>query len=66
MIHNMVFVKKRSTEQALLGMINQIINKTNMDGKLYSCGIFLDLRKVQRPLSFDKVDHQILLNKLHH
>ena len=43
MIYNMVFMKKRSTEQALLDVINEIINKTNMDGKLYSCEIFLDL-----------------------
>ena len=53
------FREKRSTERALLDIINQI--ETNMDGKLYSCGIFIDLRK-----AFDTVDHRILLNVLHH
>ena len=53
------FREKRSTEHALLDIINQI--ETNMGAELYSCGIFIDLRK-----TFDMVDHQILLSKLHH
>ena len=37
------FREKRSTENAILDIINQI--KNNMDNKMYSCGIFIDLRK---------------------
>ena len=55
MIHNMVFAKiKRSTEHALLDIINQI--ETNLGGELYSCGIFY-LQK-----AFDTVCHKILPN----
>ena len=36
------FCEKRSNAHALLDMINQI--KTNMDQKLYSCGIFIDIQ----------------------
>ena len=53
------FREKRSTEHALLDIINQI--ETDMGAELYSCGIFTDLRK-----AFDTHDHQILLSKLHH
>ena len=47
------------TEHAILDIINQIEN--NMDNKMYSCGIFIDLKK-----AFDRVDHLILLQKLDH
>ena len=53
------FREKRSAEHALLDIINQ--TETNMGAELYSCGIFIDLRK-----PFDPVEHQILLSKLHH
>ena len=48
------FREKRSTEHAILEIINQI--QTNMDRKLYTCGIFIDLQK-----AFDTIDHTILL-----
>ena len=53
------FRTKHSTEHAILDIINTI--QTNMDNKLYSCGVFIDLCK-----AFDTVDHDILLYKLHH
>ena len=53
------FREKRSTEHAILEIINQI--QTNMDRKLYTCGIFIDLQK-----AFDTVDHTILVKKLDH
>ena len=44
MIHNNYgFREKRSTERALLDIINK--TETNMDKKLYSCGVFIDLQK---------------------
>lgn len=55
----MVSTKKQSTEHAILDIISQIEN--NMDKKMYSCGIFIDLRK-----AFAMAHHSILLQKLNH
>ena len=44
------------TQHAILDILNKIQN--NIDKRLYSCGIFIDLKK-----AFDTVDHSILLHK---
>ena len=53
------FRKSHSTHHAILDIINTI--QSNMDKRLSSCGIFIDLKK-----AFDTVNHGILLNKLEH
>ena len=53
------FRKGYSTTMALIEILNNI--KIAIDNNKFVCGIFLDLTK-----AFDTVDHQILLNKLHH
>ena len=53
------FRKHYTTEHALLDTVGKI--QKYVDEKLFSCGIFIDLRKAS-----DTVDHNILLNKLHH
>ena len=51
------FREKHSTTHALLSMVESI--RQNLDNKLYTCGVFVDLEK-----AFDTVNHSILLKKM--
>ena len=51
------FRKNFSTNHALLSIVEEI--RKNLDGKTFSCGVFVDLEK-----AFDTVNHAILIKKL--
>ena len=51
------FREKHSTQHAILYIVNTI--QGNMDKGMYSCGIFIDLKK-----AFDTVNHTLLLKKI--
>lgn len=62
-IHNFLspyqfgFIKKKSTEDALITVSDKIYSNLNQKNKI--TGLFIDFRK-----AFDLVDHSILMNKL--
>ena len=53
------FREKCSTQHALVDIVNRI--QFNFDKKLFSCGIFIDLKK-----AFHTVSTSVLLQKLEH
>ncbi len=57
--HQYGFQENKSTSLAILDLQSELIN--NIENKLYSCSVVLDFSQ-----AFDKVNHNILLEKLQH
>ena len=57
--HQFGFQKNKSTTLAILDLYTKLVE--NIEGKYFSCCIFLDFSK-----AFDTVNHNILLDKLEH
>ena len=57
--HQFGFQKNKSTTLAILDLYTKLVE--NIEGKRFSCCIFLDFSK-----AFDTVNHNILLDKLEH
>ena len=49
----------KCTQHAILDIVND--TQDNMDKKMFSCGIFIDLKK-----TFDTIDHTKQMQKLTH
>ena len=53
------FRRNHSTNHALISIVEEI--RKNLDNRLYTCGVFVDLEK-----AFDTVNHEILIKKIEH